>query len=253
MTREKLGGECFVGGGAEAGGLVFEDGLAVAGGFGEADAARDDGFEDDFAEVGLDFGDDLRGEVIAHEHGHEHAADGEVGIRAAVADLLDDLGDFAEAFEGEIFALERNEEFVGGGEGVRHQDAERGRAIEEDEIERGVVAERLERGAEPGEVILGAGDFDFRPGEFEIAGNEPEVRPAGGDDFFRDRALANEGSVNGLALERRKAEAAGGIGLGIEVDEQDARAAVGEAGGEIDRGRGLTHAAFLVGDRDDFH
>ena len=253
MTVEKLGGERFICGGAEAAGLVFEDGLAVAGGFGEADAAGDDGLENHVAEMRLDFGDDLGGEVVAHEHGHEHATDGEVGVCATVADLLDDVGDFAQPFEGEIFALERDEEFVRGGKGVGHQDAERGRAIEEDEVERGVVAEGLERGAEAGEVLGGAGDFDLGTGEVEVAGDEPQVLPAGGDDFFRERAVAGEGAVNGQSLRRRKAEGAGGVGLRIKVDEEDARAAGGEAGREIDGGRGFAHAAFLIGDRDDFH
>ena len=61
--------------------------------------------------------------------------------------------DFGEALEGEVFALERDEEFVGGGEGVGHEDAERGRAIEQDEVERRIRAQRLEGGAQPGEVI----------------------------------------------------------------------------------------------------
>ena len=67
-----------------------------------------------------------------------------VGIRAAVADLRDDLVDLREPFEREVFALQRDEQFVRGGERIRHQDAERRRAIEQHEVERGILPQRLE-------------------------------------------------------------------------------------------------------------
>ena len=49
------------------------------------------------------------------------------------------------------------------------------------------------------------------------------------------------------------ADAARGVGLGVEVDEQDLLARQGEGGGQIDGRRGLADAAFLVGDGDDAH
>jgi hypothetical protein len=41
------------------------------------------------------------------------------------------------------------------------------------------------------------------------------------------------------------------VALGVEVDEENLFSAIGTRGGEIDRGRGLAHAPFLVGDYDD--
>jgi hypothetical protein len=38
--------------------------------------------------------------------------------------------------------------------------------------------------------------------------------------------------------------------LGVEIDQQDLFAHRGQGGGEINRGRGLADAAFLVGDRE---
>ncbi|EGQ62387.1 hypothetical protein GGI1_12600 [Acidithiobacillus sp. GGI-221] len=50
-------------------------------------------------------------------------------------------------------------------------------------------------------------------------------------------------------VNRRRGAAAetqtsGRIGLGIEVDEEDALAVLGESGGQIDGGGGLTHPPF---------
>src|SRR5207245_8185658 len=45
------------------------------------------------------------------------------------------------------------------------------------------------------------------------------------------------------------AEARGGIGLRIEVDDERALSRLGETGSEVDRGRRLADAALLVGKR----
>ena len=49
----------------------------------------------------------------------------------------------------------------------------------------------------------------------------------------------------GLTFE---ADAAGEVGLRIEVDEQDALLGHREGGGEVDGGGGFADAAFLIGD-----
>ena len=94
MAGEEFLREGAVGGCAGASGVVLEDGLAEAGGFAKADAAWDDGVVNGLGEVFADFLDDLLGEVGAGEHGHHDAAEGEVGIGAALLDLLDDADDF---------------------------------------------------------------------------------------------------------------------------------------------------------------
>jgi len=55
-------------------------------------------------------------------------------------DALDHFENFGEAFEGEVFALERDEDGIGGGERVGHEDAEGGRAVDEDEFDGGWLA-----------------------------------------------------------------------------------------------------------------
>ena len=41
------------------------------------------------------------------------------------------------------------------------------------------------------------------------------------------------------------------VGLRVEIDEQRLASAHGQRGGEVDGGRGLADAAFLIGDGDD--
>jgi hypothetical protein len=43
-------------------------------------------------------------------------------------------------------------------------------------------------------------------------------------------------------------EGHGGIGLGIQVDQESSQALVGKGGGQIDGGGCLTDSTFLVGD-----
>jgi hypothetical protein len=47
-----------------------------------------------------------------------------------------------------------------------------------------------------------------------------------------------------------KAEGAGGVALGVAVDDQGALFGCGERGTEVDGGGGLTDATFLIGDSD---
>ena len=46
-------------------------------------------------------------------------------------------------------------------------------------------------------------------------------------------------------------EARGGVALGVEVDDEDPVAQLGEGGAQVHGGRGLAHATLLVGDGDD--
>jgi hypothetical protein len=56
-------------------------------------------------------------------------------------------------------------------------------------------------------------------------------------------------AVRQLALVDARAH--GGIALRVEVDHEHALAHLGQAGGQVDGGRGLADAAFLVGHAED--
>ena len=64
--------------------------------------------------------------------------------------------------------------------------------------------------------------------------------------------LADHGFVDRQSLiVAVDAQAAGGIGLRIDIDQQDVPALLRQTGAEIDGGRCLSNAALLAGNRDD--
>ena len=102
-------------------------------------------------------------------------------------------------------------------------------------------------------MVLGPGDLHLRTGEIEIAGHEEKALPARRNHFFRDPSIAQQRTVHTLIFDAFKAEAARGIGLRVEIHQEDAMPEIGETRGEIHGSRGLADATFLIGDRDDFH
>src|ERR1035438_1181530 len=90
-------------------GVIGQDGFAETGRFGQAYAARDDGPEDLVLEELAKVGGHLAGEVgPVVVHSEEDAFDGE-GVLEAVANPVDGVHEFGDAFQGEEFAL-RSEE-----------------------------------------------------------------------------------------------------------------------------------------------
>ena len=66
-------------------------------------------------------------------HGQHDALQRELLVARGGLDLLDHAQNFRQAVHREKFALQRNEDRVGRGQRVGHEDAERRRAIEQDE------------------------------------------------------------------------------------------------------------------------
>ena len=97
------------------------------------------------------------------------------------------------------------------------------------------------------DVIAGQGSIAL-----EILEQYPDVDtvlvPVGGGGLFAGEHLVDGRHV----LAHAHAEARGGIALRVDIDAQHAIAACRDAGGEIDAGGRLAHAAFLVGNGDDF-
>ncbi len=99
----------------------------------------------------------------------------------------------------------------------------------------------------------------FEPREFEIGGAQIHFAGNGFEpviccrlDFFQQIAFAEQNAIGACAFDFFEADAAGGVGLRIEIKQQHALAERGETGGEIDGGGGFSHTTFLVGDGDDF-
>ena len=254
MAREEFIGQGEICLRAGTAGIVLEDRATVAGRFADADGTRDHRAVDLFREVIADFLDDLAVEIGAGViHGHDDALQPDVRVGAGFADLPDDMDDFGQPFEAEPLALERDEDLVGGGEGGSHDHTERGRGVEDAVFEEVVGFEALQNAAQADEVVVGPREFDFHAGDIDVRRDEGEPVAAAGDDFLADVGGAGEDLVEAALAAGLDAEAAGAVGLGVEIDQQDALAADGEGGGEIEGGGGFPNPAFLVCDGNNFH
>ncbi len=96
-----------------------------------------------------------------------------------------------------------------------------------------------------------ADELDLRAEQVHGRGQDVEVRD-GGLENGGAQGLAPDQDVVDVGVERAlvDAEPAGGVSLGVEVDEE--RPALGhrETGGQVDRGRRLADAPLLVDDSD---
>ena len=152
-----------------------------------------------------------------------------------------------DADERQVVAGHRDEHLVGERERVLVEQRQR-RAAVEDHV---LIAARsaASRSAstrsrpvvEPRQEHLGRGQRRVGGDDVEVAAHRHDHvvgrrRPV--DEHVVERALAAD------------AERGADVALRVDVDEQHVVAALGDAGGEVDRGRGLAGAALLVEDGD---
>ena len=81
-----------------------------------------------------------------------------------------------EPLEREVFAVERNQHGVGGDERVEGEQAERGRCVDQDEVE--AIAQRIEQLTQTALAVRQVDELDFRAGEIAIRGDQPKVLDA---------------------------------------------------------------------------
>ena len=163
----------------------------------------------------------------------------------------DEIG---EAFEGEVLAVERNQDGVGRNQRVQREQPERGRAVDEDRIE--LVPQRRQESAEALLAVGHRDELDLGAREVPVRGNgEQTVDPGLQDEGVRigRRVVAGERVVDGARAGRlpSQPDAAREVGLRIHVDEQHLLVRQCQRGREVDGGRGFADAALLVGDGDD--
>lgn len=213
----------------------MDDRFTETGGFCEAGCARDDGFEDPFAEVLAYFGDDLLGEAgSAVEHGHDDAEEIEGRVDASVAKLVEQAVNGRDALQRVILALERDQEVIGGGQGIQGEQAEGGRAVQDDDIELAALANGVEQGAEASQAVFKAAQFEFDAAEIHFAGDGGQSLERGRFDPFHGGAVTEQGTIQASAFCFLQSQAAGGVGLRVEIDEEHALAGCGHARGKVD-------------------
>lgn len=152
-----------IGLGAARTGIVGQDSFPEAGSLSESDTSRDDGTEyflfEEFTEVGLDLPGQV-GPIVVH--GQENTFDGETWIEG-LFDAVDGIDELRYALEGKEFALNRDEDRIGGDEGVECEEIECWRAIDQDV---------LVLGPNGSESLFKAFFARFGVDEIEVGGNE---------------------------------------------------------------------------------
>jgi len=228
--------------GAVAPSVVGRDGLGVGRGLGQADVLADDGLGDELAELGAETVDDLLAEVRA---GVDATGDDcgylELGIEP-LADARHGLDQVGHAGQGHGPGLDGDEDLGCGHEGRDGQESHLG-AVDEDEVPR--LGEFVQGLAEDalgpdlaGQGLLGLDD----PGR---GGDELDAGGGRVDDVVGQLGFFEEDVVHGPAAVGH-AEPRGGAGLGVEVDDEDLLAGLGQGGGQVDGGGGLAAATLLV-------
>src|SRR6187551_1987404 len=127
---DKLARNAVVGVGSGGGRVVGGDGQPVAWGLGEADAARDDGVEDQLAEVPPDLGRDVGSEPgAAVHHRQEHPGERKLWVQPRTHELHG-VQELRQTFERVVLALDGDEHTIGSREPVDGQWPQGGRAVD---------------------------------------------------------------------------------------------------------------------------
>ena len=244
--------------GTGGGGVVGHDGLRVARRLGDPDRARDRRAQHPVAEVTAHLvGDGRREPGAAVVHGQQHGADPQPRVEVG-AHQLDRLQQLTHALEGVVLGLDRQQQLLGRHQRVQRQQPQGRRAVDEHVVEAvlavtGHPVPAEDRLAEP--VLAGhdADQLDLGAGQVDGGRHDHEAgQLLAGLGHLRQRHAVHQGVVR-----RQRAagvlhrEGGGGVALGVEVDHQHAQAALGQAGGDVDRGGRLADAALLVGHHHD--
>ena len=87
-------------------------------------------------------------------HGEDNAHDGEVRILASLFDSLHQVENFTNPLQSEVFALDGYENLFCSDEGAGHEEADAGRAVEDDQIKGGIEPKGIKGFSDVGEGIV---------------------------------------------------------------------------------------------------
>jgi hypothetical protein len=135
---------------------------------------------------------------------------------------------------------------------VQGQNAKRRRTIHKNDIKPLGIDDRAQRARQAVQMIPRARQFDVGSAQINFAGNDFQVLERGGLDFVEQSPIAQEYAVRAGAFDFLQADPAGRIGLGIQVEKQNAASDGGEARRQVHRGSRLSDAAFLIGNSQNF-
>lgn len=229
--------------------VVEQNGLAVAGSFGEPHIPRNHAFEDlrakETSEIGSDLARESRSLVI---HSEDDALDGEGRIERS-ANTHQGIEQLGNAFESKVFALDGNQHRVAGNQGIQRDEVESGRTIDDDEAI--LRAELVDDVFEAILATIGAGELEGSSGEVFVRWNDIQALNLGFSDDPAEILAENEAVIKRTAgrifLE---AEAGSTVRLRIRIDEKGWLFARCDGSGKVDCRGGLAYAAFLIGHSD---
>ena len=159
--------------------------------------------------------------------------------------------ELAESFEGEIFALDRDDDRVGSCEGIDRDKTQRGTAVDDDEVV--VVLDGVERTLDEILPVLFIDQFHLGTDKVDASGEDSEVGGVGFDEAVVDVGMPEETLVGALfQIVSVDSKTGGGIGLRVGIDKQHLVLHHRQCGTEVNGSGGFAHTALLVGDRDGF-
>src|SRR5208282_2144520 len=203
--------------------------------FCKAHVARNYGLENLLAEEASQVGADLFGECGALiVHCQQDSLDCEIGVERS-ANPHEGVEEFGNPLEGQILALDRNQNRITRGQRVQGQKIERGRTIEQNVFV--VGADGLDELAKPEFALGKINELDGGPGEVFVRRNEIQPLHLSFLNEARVGLLENQSVVEGPASGvLGEADGAGGIGLRIAVHNEGATLCCRQRGPSIHDG-----------------
>ncbi len=219
----------------------------MAGRLRQPNTARDYGFKDLTLEEVSKIVRDLAGQIrTIIKHGEEDSFNFQRMLER-ISNALNCIHQFGYTFEGEEFALDRNEHGVGGDERIQGQEIQRRRAIDQNEIVLGAYC--LYFIAQTEFTSGCVHQFQIGSDQILIAGDQIEAFK-----FSMQDGLGDFGPTQENMVQARKvgtlcgSHSCGGVALWIGIDYEDAEIVSSQGGGNINGGSGLPNAALLIRD-----
>ncbi len=221
---------------------MVEDRARSLRGLGVRDRGADHGLEHLVSETLLQ-----RGERLARVHGahvgevQQHAEQRQPGVEV-LAREIDHLHRLLDPLQGEVLGLGRDQRVVGGDERVDRQQAERGRAVDQDQLV--LLAGPSQRLSQRQLAAHPAAQHQLGLGKGEV-GRDDVL-----EDRLVDRGATREHVGDRRLCVRRKIEVVGEVALRVEVDRERPQPGTAQDVGERAHGGGLARPALLRENRD---